>query len=123
MLQGNLATEKVTSLKLEANSVELSAFLPLRNKVLVKQELSSKIKATSENVGDFADSHKTKGKTTIACISTMLSMVDFSSLCINHQHGHNHHCHLFQRRASANLPSNPSQLCHHSQQSRLGTLV
>jgi hypothetical protein len=32
---------------------------------------------------DFADSHKTKGKTEIACISTMLSMVDFSSLCIN----------------------------------------
>ncbi len=32
---------------------------------------------------DFANSHKTKGKTTIACISTMQSMVDFSSLCIN----------------------------------------
>jgi hypothetical protein len=31
----------------------------------------------------FANSHKTKGKTTIACISTMQSMVDFSSLCIN----------------------------------------
>jgi hypothetical protein len=32
---------------------------------------------------DFADSHKTKGKTVIACIGTMLSMVDFSSYCIN----------------------------------------
>ncbi len=32
---------------------------------------------------DFADSHKTKCKTAIACIGTMLSMVDFSSLCIN----------------------------------------
>jgi hypothetical protein len=32
---------------------------------------------------DFADSHKTMGKTAIACIGTMLSMVDFSSLCIN----------------------------------------
>jgi hypothetical protein len=32
---------------------------------------------------DFADSHKTKDKTAIACIGTMLSMVDFSSLCIN----------------------------------------
>jgi hypothetical protein len=32
---------------------------------------------------DFADSHKTKGKTAIACIGTMHSMVDFSSLCIN----------------------------------------
>ncbi len=32
---------------------------------------------------DFADSHKTKGKTAIARIGTMQSMVDFSSLCIN----------------------------------------
>jgi hypothetical protein len=63
--------------------VEPSAFLPQRNKVLVKQELSSEVKATSENVKDFSDSHKTKGKTAIACIGTMQSMVDFSSLCIN----------------------------------------
>jgi hypothetical protein len=83
MLQGNFATKKVSSLKLEANSVEPSAFLPQRNKVLVKQELLSKVKATSENVMDSADSHKTKGKTAIACIGTMQSMVDFSSLCIN----------------------------------------
>jgi hypothetical protein len=32
---------------------------------------------------DFTDSHKTKGKTAIAHIGTMQSMVDFSSLCIN----------------------------------------
>jgi hypothetical protein len=83
MLQGNFATEKVTSLELKANSVEPSAFLPQRNKVLVERELSSKVKATSENVMDFADSHKTKGKTAIVCIGTMQSMVDFSSLCIN----------------------------------------
>jgi hypothetical protein len=83
MLQGKFTTKKVTSLKIEANSVELSAFLPQRNKVLVKQELSSKVRARSENVKDFPDSHKTKGKTAIACIGTMQSMVDFSSLCIN----------------------------------------
>jgi hypothetical protein len=83
MLQGNFATEKVTSLEIEANSVEPSAFLPQRNKVLAKQELLSKVKATSENVMDFADSHKTKGKIEIACIGTMHSMVDFSNLCIN----------------------------------------
>ena len=83
MIQGNFATKKVTSLKLEANSVEPSAFLLQRNKVLVKQELSSEVKATSENVMDFANSRKTKGKTVIACIGIMQSMVDFSSLCIN----------------------------------------
>jgi hypothetical protein len=63
--------------------VKPSAFLPQRNTVLVKLELLGKVKATSENVMDFADSHKTKGKTVIACIGTMHSMVDFSSLCIN----------------------------------------
>jgi hypothetical protein len=36
MLQGNFVTKKVTSLELKANSVELSAFLPQRNKVLVE---------------------------------------------------------------------------------------
>jgi hypothetical protein len=60
MLQGNFATKKVTSLKLKANSVEPSAFLPQRNKVLVEQELLSEVKATTENLIDFADSHKTK---------------------------------------------------------------
>jgi hypothetical protein len=83
MLQGNFATNKVTSLELEANSVEPSAFLPQRNKVLVKRELLSEIKATTENIMDFADPHKTKGRTAIACIGTMQSMMDFSSLCIN----------------------------------------
>jgi hypothetical protein len=83
MLQGNFATKKVTSLEIKADSVEPSAFLPQRNKVLVERELSSEVKATSENVMDFADSQKTKGKTAIACIGTMNSMVDFSSLCIN----------------------------------------
>jgi hypothetical protein len=80
MLQGNFAT---TSLKTKTNSVEPSAFLPKRNKVLVKQELSSKVKATSESIMDFANSHKTMGKTAIACIGTMHFMVDFYSLFIN----------------------------------------
>ncbi len=83
MLQENFTTEKVTSFEIKANSVEPSAFLPQRNKVLVKRELSSKVKATSENVMDFVDSHKTKGKTAIAHIGTMHSVVDFSSLCTN----------------------------------------
>jgi hypothetical protein len=83
MLQGNFATNKVTSLELEANSVEPSTFLPQRNKVLVEQELSSELKATTENIMDFANPHKTKGRTAIAHIGTMHSMMDFSSLCIN----------------------------------------
>jgi hypothetical protein len=83
MLQGNFATKKVTSLELETNSMEPSAFLLQRNTVLVEQELSSEVKAISKNVMDFANPHKTKGKTAIACMGTVQSMVDFSSLCIN----------------------------------------
>ncbi len=63
--------------------MEPSAFLPQRNKVLVERELLSKVKAISENIMDFDDSHKTKGKTAIARIGTIQSMMDFSSLCIN----------------------------------------
>jgi hypothetical protein len=83
MLQGDFTTKKVTSLDFEAKLVEPSAFLPQRNNVLVKQELSSEVKATSENVMDFANSYKTKGKTAIACIGTIQRMVDLFSLCIN----------------------------------------
>jgi hypothetical protein len=83
MLQGNFATEKVTSFEIKTNLTKTSAFFLQRNKCLVKRELTSEVKATSENVMDFADSHKTKGKTAIACIGAMLSIVDFSSLCIN----------------------------------------
>jgi hypothetical protein len=72
-LQGNFATDKkVTSLEIKAKLVEPSAFLPQRNKYLVKQELTGEVKATSENIMDFADSHKTKGKTVITHIGTML---------------------------------------------------
>ncbi len=83
ILQGNFATEKVTSLELEANSVEPSIFLPQRNKCLIDRELINEMKATSENIMDFTDSHKTKGKTAIACIGTMQNMRDFSRVCIN----------------------------------------
>jgi hypothetical protein len=82
-LQGNFATEKVTSLELEANSVEPSVVLPQRNKCLIDQELINEMKATSKNFMDFADSRKTIGKTAIARIGTMRNMTDFSSLCIN----------------------------------------
>ena len=83
IIQGNFATEKVTSLKLEANSVKPSVFLPQRNKCLIDRKLINKMKATSKNIMDFTDSHKTKGKTAITCIGSMQNMTDFSSLCIN----------------------------------------
>jgi hypothetical protein len=42
---------------------------------------------------------------------------------VRHSNRYDHHRHLFQQQASANLSSNSSQLRCHNQQSRLGTLV
>jgi hypothetical protein len=42
MLQGNFATKKVTSLKIEANSVEPSAFLPQKNKFLSNESFQAR---------------------------------------------------------------------------------
>jgi hypothetical protein len=83
MLQGNFATEKVTSLELKANSIEPSTFLPQKNACLIEHEKNNKVNSTLENVMDFSDSQKTTGKTAISCIGTMISMTNFSSLFIN----------------------------------------
>ena len=83
ILQGNFATEKVTSLELEANSVEPSIFLPQRNACLINYKLINEMKATLENIMDFADTHMTKEKTAITRIGSMKNLTDFSSLCIN----------------------------------------
>jgi hypothetical protein len=77
MLQGNFATEKVTSHEHKAEKVEPSAFLPQKNKSLIEN------RATNENVMNIIDSQKSTCKTAIACIGTMTDTTDFSSLCIN----------------------------------------
>ncbi len=83
MLQGSFGTEKVTSLELEANSIKPPAFLPQKNASLVERERNNEVKATTENVMNVSDSHKTKGETTIARIGMMTSIANFWSLCIN----------------------------------------
>ncbi len=75
--------EKVTSLDIEANSMEPSVFLPQKNKLLIDRKCPMRSGPRLRMGLDFVDSHKTKGKTAIARIGTMTSMVDFSSLCIN----------------------------------------
>ena len=121
ILQGNFATEKVTSLKLKANSIEPSVFLPQRNKCLINHKLINKMKATSKNIMDFADSHKTKGKTAITRIGSMQNMTDFSGLCINMDT-------IITAICSNEEPqpkplSDTPQLCLNYQQSGMGTLV
>jgi hypothetical protein len=83
MLSENLATDSVTTLNNEANSIDSSAFLPQRNGCMVKQMHMRDMIADTEKSMVVLDVHKSKAKTSIAQIGTMVSVVDFSSLCIN----------------------------------------
>ncbi len=84
LLQGNLATEGVTSLNNEANSIDLSLFLSQQNTPMIDKERSNDLTAHSENNMDIADAHKSKTNVAITCIGTKVDMTDFSSLCINY---------------------------------------
>ncbi len=83
LLQGNLATEGVTSFNNEVNSIDLSLFLPQQNTPMIDKERSNNLTACSENNMDIADAHKSKTNVTITCIGMMVDMTNFSSLCIN----------------------------------------
>ncbi len=83
LLQGNLATEGITSLNNEVNSIDLSLFLPQQNTSMIDRERSNNLTARSENNMDIADTHKSKTNVAITRISTMVDMTSFSSLCIN----------------------------------------
>ncbi len=83
LLQGNLATEGVTSLNNEANSINLSLFLPQQNTSMINRECSNNLTTCSENNMDIADAYKSKTNVAITRISTMVDMTHFSSLCID----------------------------------------
>jgi hypothetical protein len=83
LLQGNLATEGVTLLNNEANSINLSLFLPQRNTSMIDRERSNNLTACPENNMDIAHAHKLKTNVAITRIGTMVDMTNFSSLCIN----------------------------------------
>jgi hypothetical protein len=83
LLQGNLATEGVTSLNNEANSINLSLFLPQQNTSMIDRERSNNLTACSKNNMDIANAHKSKANVVITRIGTMVNMTNFSSLCIN----------------------------------------
>jgi hypothetical protein len=83
LLQGNLATEGVTLLNNEANSINLSLFLPQQNTSMIDRERSNNLTACSENNMDIVDAHKSKTNVVITLIGTMVDMTNFSSLCIN----------------------------------------
>ncbi len=67
----------------KANSINPSAFLPKRNACMVEQEgIRDRIANTKKSM-DVLDTHKSKTKSSIACIGMMMSILDFLSLCIN----------------------------------------
>jgi hypothetical protein len=83
MLSGNFATNRVTTLNNEANSINPLAFLPQRNTCMVEQMHMHEMIANKEKSMDVLDAHKSKAKTSIAQIGTMVSGINFSSICIN----------------------------------------
>jgi hypothetical protein len=83
MLSGNFATNRVTTLNNKANSIEPLAFLPQRNACMIKQIPMRGMIVDTEKSMDVLNMHKSKAKTSIAQIGTMVSIIDFSSLCIN----------------------------------------
>jgi hypothetical protein len=83
LLQGNLATEGVTLLNNEANSIDLSLCLPQQNTFMINKERSNDLTDCSENNMVIANAHKSKTNVAITRIGTMVDMTNFSSLCIN----------------------------------------
>ncbi len=74
LLQGNLATEGVTLLNNEANSINLSLVLPQQNTSMINGEHSNDLSACSENDMDIANAHKSKTNIAITHIGTMVDM-------------------------------------------------
>jgi hypothetical protein len=83
MLSGNFATDRVTNLNNEANSINPLVFLPQKNACMIEQEHMRDMITNTEKSIDVLGTHKSKAKTSIARIGTMVYIVDFSSLCIN----------------------------------------
>ncbi len=83
MLSGNFATDRVTMLNNKAYFINLLAFLSQRNPCMIEQMCMQDMITNTEKSMDVLNAHKSKAKTSIAQIGTMVSIVDFSSLCIN----------------------------------------
>ncbi len=83
MLSRNFVMDRVTSLNNKANPINPSAFLSQRNLCMVKQEHLNDMISKAERSMDVFDAHKSKVKTLLNCISTMMPILELSSLCIN----------------------------------------
>ncbi len=57
LLQGNFATNRVTTLNNKANSIDISAFLPQQNTCIFEQERLKDMISKTENSMDALDAH------------------------------------------------------------------
>jgi hypothetical protein len=76
MLSGNFATDRVTTLNNKANSVNPSVVLPQKNACMIEQESMRDMITNTEKSMNVLDARKSKAKTSIARIGTMVSIGD-----------------------------------------------
>ena len=110
VLSGNFATDRVSTLNNEANSIDPSAFLPQRNTCMVKQECIRDMITNTNKRMDVLDTHKSKAKTSIA-------------LKPLYQHGFHYHSHHHHQQPVAHPPSVLDEIHQTHQQHQVGLLV
>jgi hypothetical protein len=75
MLSRNFVTDRVTCLGNKANSINTPAFLSQRYLCMIEQECLEVMISKTESSMDILDTHKLIAKTSIAHISTMMSIL------------------------------------------------
>jgi hypothetical protein len=78
ILSGNFATDRVTTLNNKANTINPLAVLSQRNACMIEQMRIQDMITDTEKSMNVLDAHKSKAKTSIAQIGTMVSINDFS---------------------------------------------
>ena len=83
LLGGNFATQPVTSLYNEVQSVGPMVFMPQTNATQVETVAASEMTFRNELMMEVSETHRTKPKTVIARLGEMKNMESFSSTCVN----------------------------------------
>ena len=83
LLAGNFATKPITSFYNEANSVNITTFLPQLDTIQINSIKQNEQSYKNKLMMDIPDTQRIKPKTAIACIGRLTSMEGFSSMCVN----------------------------------------
>jgi len=82
-LAGNFATEPITSFYNEANSVDITAFLPQLDTIQINSIKQNKQSYKNELTMNILDTQRIKPKMAIACIGQLTLMEGVTSTCVN----------------------------------------